>query len=123
MPLNISMELTLLLFLLLKHAVVDIGLQRHQGQLFKANYRSKRAQYHYIPHGIGTFVAFIFFTGPITAIIAGILDWLAHWQIDFLKSSAVKHLKIVPQSKQWWWLTTVDQILHYLTYYLIILLV
>jgi len=116
------MELTLLFFLLLKHAVVDIGIQRHQGQLFKADYRSKRAHYHYIPHGIGTFLAFILFMGPVTAIVAGILDWLAHWHIDFAKSRAVKHLKIKPQSDQWWWLTTVDQMLHYTTYYLLVVL-
>lgn len=116
------MELTLLFFLLLKHAIVDIGLQRMQGDLFKATYSSRRAHYHYIAHGIGTTIAFIILTGPLIALLAGIVDWLAHWHIDFVKSSIVKHFNIKSQSIQWWWVTTVDQMFHYTTYYLLIIL-
>ena len=117
------MELTLFLFLLWKHAIVDIVIQRKQGRLHKYNYRSKRAHYHYGAHGIATVLVMLFFAGPITAIVAGILDWIAHWHIDFCKSRYMMIKHINSQQLIYWGLLTIDQMLHYLTYYLIILLV
>lgn len=117
------MELTFLLALLWKHAVVDIGIQRLQGNLHKYNYRSKRAQQHYGAHGIATFLVALFFVGPITALIAGVFDWIAHWHIDYAKSNTMMRFEINSTNQAYWWMLTLDQMLHYLTYYLIILLV
>jgi len=116
------MELSFFLALLIKHAIVDIGIQGMQGHLNKANYYSKLAQYHYGLHGIATFFVALVFVGPVTALIAGALDWLAHWHIDFVKSTLVKKLPYKKYGKVWLWLTGLDQMCHYLTYYLIILL-
>ena len=114
------MGLILFLGLLLKHAIVDIGIQAYQTNLSKADYTSLKAHYHYAPHGIGTFLVFVTFVNPVVALIAGILDWIAHWHIDFVKSSVVKHGNLEKYTPKWYWATTVDQILHYTTYYLLV---
>lgn len=114
------MELILFLCLLLKHAIVDIGIQAYQPNLSKATYTSLRAHYHYAPHGAGTFLAFAIFVDPVTALIAGAIDWIAHWHIDFVKSSVVKHGNLEKYKPKWFWATTVDQMLHYATYYLLV---
>ena len=116
------MELTFFLALLIKHAIVDIGIQGMQGPLNKANYYSKLAQYHYGLHGIATFFVALMFVGPVTALLAGIIDWLAHWHIDFVKSTLVKRSPYVKYGKVWLWLTSIDQLCHYITYYSIIVL-
>lgn len=116
------MELTLLLCLLWKHAIVDIGVQRLQGNLHKYNYTSKLAQQHYGAHGIGTFIIMLFFAGPVTAILAGAFDWIAHWHIDYAKSQTNMRLNLNSTNQAYWWLLSLDQILHYTTYYLITIL-
>ena len=50
------MELSLFLGLLVKHAFCDIALQRHIKRPNKQIYSSKKAQLHYIEHGVATFL-------------------------------------------------------------------
>jgi hypothetical protein len=117
------MDLNIFILLLIKHAIVDIGIQRMQTNLNKISYKSHRAHYHYGSHGLGTFIVFMLFTGPVTALIAGLLDWVAHWHIDWAKHTILKKLPTVKShSISWWWVTAIDQIFHYLTYYLLVIL-
>ena len=120
--LNICMDLNILLLLLVKHAIIDMPIQRMHGPLNKANWRSKKAHLHYGGHAFGTFLVFIMFVGPITALIAGAIDWILHWHIDWLKSNSIKDLNIESHSVAWWWITAADQSLHYLSYFLIVIL-
>lgn len=121
--LNIRMDLNIFLLLLVKHAFVDIGIQSMQGTLNKQNYRSKRAHLHYGTHGIGTVLVFLVCgIGPITALIAGAIDWIAHWHIDYVKTSAIKSWSVQKNTVKFWWITSADQALHYLTYYMLIIL-
>ena len=80
------MEVDFLFLLILKHAIADVGIQRHLGIQKKHEWLSKKAQLHYLTHGIGTFIVL----SPIdliVALIAGIVDWIAHWHIDFIKTN------------------------------------
>ena len=52
------MENYLLLALLIKHAIIDIGIQRIQGPRDKQIYFSLKAHEHYGFHGLGTFIVF-----------------------------------------------------------------
>lgn len=117
------MDLTIFLCLLWKHAFIDIGVQRTIKNLDKYNYWSPKGFYHYGGHGVFTMLVFFMFTGPLTAIIAGLLDFLAHWHIDYTKSQIMMRWHINSTHQSYWWLLTIDQMLHYLTYYVIILLI
>ena len=117
------MELSLLFGLLVKHAICDIGLQRYIKRPNKQIYSSKKAQIHYLQHGVGTFLICLFFVGPLTALIAGALDWVAHWHIDHTKARVNEYFGWNSTHKAFWWMVSIDQILHYLTYYIIIVLI
>ena len=107
-------------FLLVKHAIVDVGIQRHLGWMGKEKYFSKLAQKHYVGHGIGTFIVLLT-VGFVPALIAGVFDWWCHWQIDHIKARINDKYNITTTNYTYWWLLTIDQLLHYLTYLAIIL--
>jgi len=117
------MELSLFLGLLVKHAFCDIALQRHIKRPNKQIYSSKLAQLHYIEHGVATFLVCLFFVGPLTALIAGALDWFAHWHIDHVKARINQKFNWNSTHNQFWYMVTIDQMLHFLTYYIIIVLI
>ena len=113
------MEIIYFFFLLVKHAIVDIGIQKHLGWIGKKYYWRKQPHLHYIGHGIGTILVLLPI-GIVPAIIAGIFDWGCHCQIDFAKAKIIDVLEINQQSNTYWWLLTIDQLLHYTTYLIII---
>jgi hypothetical protein len=115
------MELVYFFMLLLKHSIADIGIQRHLGWMGKQNYKSKKAQLHYVSHGIGTFLILIP-SGLVPAVLASLVDWIAHWHIDYAKSKANNHFELSQSNIAYWWLLTLDQLLHYLTYLVIVVL-
>ena len=117
------MDLSLLFGLLVKHAICDVGLQRYIKRSNKQIYSSKQAQIHYIEHGVATFLICLFFVGPLTALIAGALDWVAHWHIDHAKARVNEYFGWNSTHKAFWWMVSIDQILHYLTYYIIVVLI
>ena len=115
---------SLFFLILLKHCIVDLWMQSlltYQQKKFV--YASLSTQIHYLQHGIGTVLVLLFFIPWPLAILFGIFDHLAHWHIDFLKSSMQRKFNIAQHSKGYWFLSSIDQGLHYLTYYIIILLV
>ena len=64
---------------MIKHAIVDVGIQRQIGWMGKEHYWWKKPHLHYGGHGIGT--ALVLLPGGIApALIAGALDWIyASW--------------------------------------------
>ena len=115
---------SLFFFLLIKHCVIDLWIQSLLTYNQKKSiYTSLSAQVHYAQHGLGTMFVLLFFIPWPLAILFGICDYLAHWHIDFIKSSTQKRFGIKSPSKGYWFLSSIDQGLHYLTYYVIILLV
>ena len=115
------MELVFFLALLIKHAIVDVGIQRQLGWLGKEHYWRKRPHLHYGGHGIGTAIVLLS-SGIVPAVIAGALDWVLHWHIDCAKAKINNYLEIDASNKTYWWLLTLDQICHYLTYFIIVIL-
>ena len=115
---------SLFFLLLIKHCIVDLYLQSLLTyKTKKSKYNSLSAQVHYAQHGVGSFIVLLFFIPLPLAILFSILDHVAHWHIDFIKSSTQKKFGIEQHSKGYWFLSSIDQGLHYLTYYIIILLV
>lgn len=120
-----TVEVSSLYFLiLLKHCTVDLWLQSLLTySQKKSTYTSLSAHTHYIQHGIGTMLVLLFFIPWPLAIVFGMFDYIAHWHIDFLKSRTQRKFNVKSPEKAYWFLCSIDQGLHYLTYYIIILLV
>lgn len=108
--------------LLVKHCIIDLWLQSLLTYKEKKSvYTSLSAQVHYLQHGFGTLFVLLFFVPWQYAIAIGLFDYIAHWNIDHLKSRTQKKFNIKSPEKAYWFLSSIDQGLHYLTYYLIIL--
>ena len=117
-------ELIIFFLLLVKHAIVDLGLQ---SQLLwgradeKNNYLG--GHQHYLHHALGTFLVFICFLDLHMTLLLTVLDYVAHWHIDFTKHRINGYFNLTRKDIAWWWTTVIDQLLHFSTYFLLILYV
>lgn len=110
----------ILLLLLIKHAIADLGLQGYiEGT--KDKYFSAKLWIHGLHHGIGTFIVLaICQIDGLTAISLAFLDIFLHCQIDYIKTRYITRRNINFETREFWWIQAVDQILHYLTYFLLV---
>jgi hypothetical protein len=109
---------------IVKHFVCDFPLQA-----FPYMYRNKGTYGHpggYLHagvHAVGTFAIMAWFIAPVAAMIAAILDFWIHYHIDWAKMYINKKTGWKPDNSEKFWIALgVDQMLHYLTYVLIIFL-
>ena len=115
-------ELTIFFLLLIKHVIADLGLQ---SQLLwgradeKNNYFGIGGHWHYLHHAMGSFLVFICFLDAHTTLLLAVLDYVAHWHIDFTKHRINRYFNLVKKDIAWWWTATIDQILHFSTYFLL----
>ena len=116
------MDLTILatfaFLLTLKHSICDLALQR----LFPANkifYFDPPAHVHYFHHGLGSLLCGLII-GWQFALIIGVIDYFAHWHIDYTKHRVQLYWNLGRKDKAFWWVTVVDQLLHFLTYYIFV---
>jgi hypothetical protein len=111
--------MNLFLALLIKHFIVDIGVQSLIPATPKHNYFS--GHLHYFHHGVGAFLATMFVVPIQYAMLIGVLDYIAHWHIDWAKHHLNIILEAKPRSEVWWWTMVLDQIVHVLFYYTVAL--
>ena len=112
--------------LLVKHAVADLWLQsRLNNPKYgdKKNLTDRKLWIHSLDHAAGTAVITLLFAGLWWAIIAALLDFVLHSVIDWTKRVYTLDRKITTKQNLFWKIQAVDQILHYTTYLIIILLV
>ena len=112
----------ILFLLLLKHAIADLGLQGYIQGPGKQCYLSRKLVIHSLHHGIGTFLVLILFTNFEIAVLLGVLDLWLHWHIDFFKTRFVVAKKLNNTQRSFWWVQAIDQILHFSSYFLIVLI-
>lgn len=119
------MELTLLVFLMLKHTVVDYMLQYPWMWEDKAYYGRFGGLIHAGFHGLLTSsILLLLLDIPVFYSFAlGLLDTVAHYHIDYVKSNWIKNNSPTPNTQMYWTVHGVDQFLHFLTYIAIIILV
>ncbi len=111
------------LFLMIKHAIIDLGCQPFGLGATKIRYFGWAAhKAHYIPHGLLTMLVMAFYCNVEVFILLGILDYVLHWHTDFFKTNIREYFGWKSNQRQFWLLNTADQILHFLGYYLIITL-
>lgn len=110
-----------LLLLLFKHAIVDLALQTHLVDINKSKYLGN-GHIHYFQHGMGTIIiAGLFLKDIELSLLCAITDYFIHWQIDFSKHRINQFFDIQARTKAWWWINTVDQCLHFSTYYILVI--
>lgn len=114
------MDILLLLSLfVIKHFIVDFVLQTQEEIEYKGNYLDWRGVKHSLKHGIGTILALwgIGATLEFTWMY-GVMDFLIHYHIDWLKVNATRKFTI--EDQEFWVWFGFDQTLHYLTYIIFI---
>jgi hypothetical protein len=111
-----------LLGLFIKHFICDFPLQ-----MFPWMYQNKGRYLHLGGivhsglHGIGTFVVLLFFIDSGEALLFASIDLLLHYHIDWAKMNLSHHYDLKPNNSEWFWvLLGFDQLLHHLTYFMII---
>lgn len=111
-----------LLGLFIKHFICDFPLQ-----MFPWIYQNKGRYLHPAGivhagiHGIGTLIVLSFFIDIKTSITLAIIDILLHYHIDWAKMNLSRHYDLKPNNSEWFWvLLGLDQLLHHLTYFVII---
>jgi len=62
----------------------------------------------------------LLFFNPLLALKIAIIDYIAHWHIDYTKHRVQLHWNLGRKDKAFWWVTVVDQLLHFLTYYIFV---
>lgn len=101
--------------LLIKHAIVDLGMQSRL-EINKKVYFGN-SQQHYVEHGLATIVVCMLFMNPTLALFCGVADYIIHWHVDYGKHQINARFGIKSQTQRWWWSNVLDQSLHYATYY------
>lgn len=116
------MEIFLLTLLMTKHFVADYMLQTKEMITDKKHYGAAGGVVHASCHALGTYIILTFFISPIGAIILGILDGIAHYHIDWVKSNVWANYNFNKSDYMFWLVHGLDQFLHFLTYVLIVLI-
>ena len=111
--------MNIFLVLMIKHFIVDIGIQSHIPGSPKHKYFS--GHLHYFHHGVGAFLATLFVVPIQYAMLIGVIDYIAHWHIDWAKHHLNREIKAEVRSERWWWTMVLDQCIHTFCYYAIAL--
>lgn len=114
---------TLWLAFIIKHFICDYPLQAFPWMYRnKGTYGHPGGIVHAIIQGQGTFWALIICgIDPWLAMWANTFDSSVHYHIDFAKMNIGKKFNLKPDNSELFWiLLGFDQLLHYLTYWIII---
>lgn len=116
-------DAVILLLLVFKHAIADLALQGSRQPISKLKYFNKGLHAHALDHAILTTIVIIPFNAYM-AVICGMIDYIAHYHIDFLKTNILSFFDIKRvNARLYWSAQSIDQIAHYATYALIVVLV
>lgn len=110
----------------LKHFVVDYLLQRKYQYSNKGEYGHPGGLLHAGLHGVGTFLLLLplGYVSFWLAFLMGVLDFVIHYHIDWAKTNINAKKGWGPTTHdEFWILLGLDQLLHVLTYVLIIYIV
>ncbi len=111
----------LLTFFGIKHFIVDYPLQKPYQYLNKGTYGHPGGLLHAGLHGLGTIAALWIFADLPWLIIMAIFDMIVHYHVDWAKVKINKHFGWTANThEEFWWLLGFDQLLHWLTYCVII---
>jgi hypothetical protein len=119
----INTILFLLLLLFIKHWYVDFVNQNNEEVTSKGIYGDFNGIMHSLKHGVATLVCILIVTGTsypsyvFYAITLGLLDFVVHYHIDWIKMNYGNRDIRTPQ---FWNHLGLDQLAHYITYLFIV---
>lgn len=108
--------------LLIKHIVADYFVQANFMFSNKHIYGGWGGVLHALIHGIGTAIVLTPFVSVITVNFMLFLDAMLHYHIDYVKSNYSIRYPSLPSEQKYWIVHGIDQLLHVLTYVLIVYL-
>jgi hypothetical protein len=105
--------------LMVKHFVCDFPLQSFPYMfLNKGKYGHPGGILHALVHGGGTYAVLWWHPGALFFVA---FDVAIHYHIDWAKMWTNNFFELQPATSHWFWiLLGLDQLLHYLTYYMIV---
>jgi Protein of unknown function (DUF3307) len=110
-----------LFWLFVKHFICDFPLQANPWMYRnKGDYLHPGGIAHAAIHGLGTLLVLAPFIGSLSMLLAA-FDMVVHYHIDWAKMNLAKHYDLQPDnSERFWILLGFDQLLHHLTYFMIV---
>ncbi len=110
-----------LFLLFIKHFICDFPLQANPWMYRnKGTYLHMGGIAHAGIHALGTLLVLAPFIGSLSVMYAAI-DMLVHYHIDWAKMNISKRYDLQPNnSERFWILLGFDQLLHHITYFVII---
>lgn len=118
------MEVLLVLTgLLVKHIVADYYIQMNFMFKNKHVYGAWGGVSHALVHAIGTALVLSPFVSIATLNFVVFIDLMLHYHIDYVKSNYSIRNPMQPSEQRYWIVHGTDQLLHVLTYVLIVYLV
>ena len=113
----------ILVILQIKHFVCDYPLQNSYQLLNKGTYMHPGGLLHAGLHALFTVPAFLVIA-PTLALGLGILagEFVVHYHIDWEKEQVIRRTGWTPAQTHFWWAIGFDQLLHQLTYIVILAL-
>jgi hypothetical protein len=115
-------QLIILLFLLLetKHFVFDFLLQPPYMFLNKGTFLHPGGILHSYFHALATVFILVGFAGTSVLLLA-LLEFVIHYATDYAKVNINRHFSWdANKHPQFWYLTGADQLVHHLTYCLLL---
>lgn len=117
-------QILLLLLLTVKHFVFDFLYQPPYQWKNKGTYGHWGGLVHSGQHAVATFLILVFFTSSWTALGLCLLEFLIHYHMDWFKMNYNRHKGWTATThNEFWVLMGFDQMVHSLTYVLVIALV
>jgi len=112
-----DIQAVLLTFFILqvKHFFADFVWQTNQMVQEKGIYGARHGIYHSLIQAAGTFLAFAWMH-PVLGLATAIVDFIAHYHIDWAEININKKYSYTPQDKQFWFWLGLDQLAHQITY-------
>lgn len=117
---TIEVPLILLALLFFKHFLIDFVAQTDQMVREKGKYGAEGGLVHSGQHALLTFWIVLLFA-PLLAFPLALLDGILHYHIDWAKMNISRGL--TPADHKFWVWIGVDQLLHYLTYLIIVAII
>jgi hypothetical protein len=116
----------LLVLLQVKHWYIDFVNQSMEEVHSKGIYGDAPGMWHSAKQAIGTLFAILILTGPdfyTEALSLAMLDFVIHYHTDWAKININKRKNYTVETTEFWWWLGFDQLVHQLTYLLILYLV
>ena len=116
----------LLVLLQVKHWYIDFVNQSMEEVHSKGIYGDIPGIWHSAKQGLGTLVAVLLLTGTgffVEAVSVAMLDFVIHYHTDWAKININKSKNYTVETPQFWMWLGFDQLVHQLTYLLILYLV